>query len=130
MAEQAKQSELNRRNTIGHTGSTISTVTPGPGFTSMVKEPLMNRMFGSKITVGSGYMGHNKYYESNDPIRPSSRAPISREYGYVPNDQELDTLNRFRLQASKRWRTPKNGARDRPSNQKIPNEKAQSKEYI
>ena len=214
--ERRKRSELNRTNTIGHTisGSTISTVTSGSGFTGMVKEPLMDRMFGSKNTVGSGYMAEmtsaptqkttnsttggglvridhleptknytssksygsssrieslaaippahsssyahagvhdrfehdrtstpesdggrgaynsSKYYESNDPIRPSSRAPKSREYGHVPNDQEQDQLNRSRLQNSKRWRTPKNGARDRPSNQQTPNEKAQLKEYL
>ena len=217
--ERRKRSELNRTNTIGHAGSMthISTVTSGSGFTSMVKEPLMDRMF-NKSTVGSGYMAEmasaptqkttnsatgggliridhlepsknytssksygsssrildstpglaaippahsssythagvhdrfehrtstpesdgdrgaynaSKYYESNDPIRPSSRAPkSSREYGHTPNDQEQDQLNRSRLQNSKRWRTPKNGARDRPSNQQTPNERAELKEYL
>jgi len=221
--ERRKRSELNRTNTIGHTGNMntgsmtpISTVTSGSGFTGMVKEPLMDRMFGKK-TVGSGYMTEptsvssttqkstssgtgvglvrvehlepsrnytssksygsstrinldpsglaaippahsshahagvhdrfertstpdsdgdrvpydsSKYYESNDPIRASSRAPKSREYGQTQNDQEQDQLNRSRLQNSKRWRTPKNGSRDRPSNRQTPNEKTDLKEYL
>ena len=212
--KERRKRELNRTNTIGHTltGSTISTVTSGSGFTGMVKEPLIDRMFSNKSTVGSGFMAEmasapmqkptnsatgsglvriehlepsknytssksygsssrieslaaippahsssyahagvhdrfertstpesdggrgpynsSKYYESNDPIRPSSRAPKSREYGQAPNDQEQDQLNRSRLQNSKRWRTPKNGARDRPSNQQTPNERAELKEYL
>merc|ERR1712131_573332 len=186
----------------------------GSGFTSMVKEPLMDRMFG-KSTPGSGYMAEmtsaptqkkthsttggglvrveklepaknytssksygsssridtsgssaytsglaaippphssygiqdrfekssspdsdgarapynsSRYNDLNDPIRPSSRAPKSREYGHVSNDQEQDQLNRSRLQNSKRWRTPKNGASNR--NHQTANEKAELKEYL
>ena len=221
--ERRKRSELNRTNTIGPTGSTsagshVSTVKSGSGFTSMVKEPLMDRMFSTKNTAGSGFMAEmtsaptqkstnsatsgrlitidrleesknytssksygsssridttsgqssytsglaaippahssyahagvndrfeqsstdsdvgrpaynsSKYYEPNDPIRPSSRAPKSREYGQSTNDQEQDQLNRSRLQNSKRWRTPKNGARDR--NQQTAKEREDLKEYL
>ena len=231
--ERRKRSELNRTNTIGHsdrhtgssytgstsTGSHVSTVKSGSGFTSMVKEPLMDRMFKTN-TPGSGYMaemtsaptqkstnsatsgrlitidrleesknytssksygsssridtasGQSSYtsglaaippahsyahagvndrfersstpdsdvarpaynsskyrdYEPNDPIRPSSRAPKSREYGQSTNDQEQDQLNRSRLQNSKRWRTPKNGARDR--NHQTAKERDELKEYL
>ena len=213
-----QQQETSRRDTIGRTGNHVSTAKSGSGFTSMVKEPLMDRMFKTNIAesgflaemtsaptqkstnratsgriitidrleesknytssksygsssridttssqssytpglaaippahssyahagvndrfeqsstpdsdVGRPAYNSSKYYEPNDPIRPSSRAPKSREYGQSTNDQEQDQLNRSRLQNSKRWRTPKNGARDR--NQQTAKEREDLKEYL